>query len=295
MPQALGGECTEINQSGYLGMTDSSLITYKQQVLNDFNNRSNYENEFHRRAATRLVELAKLQSGQHVLDIATGTGLAAIAAAQIVGSTGCVLGTDFALGMLQKAQQKVEALGLTNTKFEEADADEQKLRESQLDAILCSSAIVYLTDIPSSLRQWHSALKAGGIVAFSCLAETSPSASVLFREAVQRYGIAIPNPNELLGTPERCFQMLEKIGLKEISVTAEQFGFYLQDAEVGWTGNAKSAFGLQNAEWSEEQLEQCKQEYFTEVNKASTEEGYWNDITMFFVTARRSSAAAAFG
>jgi ubiquinone/menaquinone biosynthesis C-methylase UbiE len=62
-------------------MTDLSLITYKQQVLNDFNNRSNYENEFHRRAATRLVELAQLQSGQYVLDIATGTGLAAIAAA----------------------------------------------------------------------------------------------------------------------------------------------------------------------------------------------------------------------
>jgi ubiquinone/menaquinone biosynthesis C-methylase UbiE len=87
--------------------------------------------------------------------------------------------------MLQQAQQKVKALGLTNIKFEEADADEQKLRESRFDAILCSSAIVYLTDIPSSLRQWHSALKPGGIVAFSCLAETSPSASILFREVVQ--------------------------------------------------------------------------------------------------------------
>lgn len=274
-------------------MTDSLLITYKQQVLNDFNSRSNYENEFHRRAATRLVELAKLQSGQHVLDIATGTGLAAIAAAQIVGSTGCVLGTDFALGMLQQAQQRVEALELTNIKFEEADADEQKLRQSEFDAILCSSAIVYLTNIPSSLCQWHSALKPGGIVAFSCLAETSPSASALFREVVQRYGITIPNPNELLGTPRRCCQILEEIGLREISVTTEQFGFYLQDAEAGWTGNAKSAFGFQNVEWSEEQLEQCKLEYFAEVNKASTEEGYWNDVTMFFVTARRSSTEAA--
>lgn len=273
-------------------MTESSLITYKQQVLNDFNNRSNYENEFHRQAATRLVELAKLQSGQHVLDIATGTGLAAIAAAQIVGSTGCVLGTDFALGMLQQAQQKVENLELINTKFEEADADEQKFQESQFDAILCSSAIVYFTDIPSSLRQWHSALKPGGIVAFSCLAETSPSASVLFRKVVQRYGIRIPNPNELLGTPERCCQILEETGLKEISVTTEQFGFYLQDAEAGWTGNAKSAFGVQNVGWTEEQLKRCKQEYFMEVNKVSAEEGYWNDVTMFFVTARRSSAAA---
>ncbi|MEM8780707.1 MAG: class I SAM-dependent methyltransferase [Cyanobacteria bacterium P01_G01_bin.49] len=88
----------------------TNLNAYKQQILNDFNNRPNYENEFHRRAATRLVELARLQSGQYVLDIATGTGLAAIAAAQVVGSTGRVLGTDFALGMLQQAQQKVQAL-----------------------------------------------------------------------------------------------------------------------------------------------------------------------------------------
>ncbi len=204
----------------------------------------------------------------------------------------CKLFNPHSLGMLQQAQQKVENLELINTKFEEADADEQKFQESQFDAILCSSAIVYFTDIPSSLRQWHSALKPGGIVAFSCLAETSPSASVLFRKVVQRYGIRIPNPNELLGTPERCCQILEETGLKEISVTTEQFGFYLQDAEAGWTGNAKSAFGVQNVGWTEEQLKRCKQEYFMEVNKVSAEEGYWNDVTMFFVTARRSSAAA---
>jgi len=274
-------------------MTYSSLNAYKQQILNDFNSRPNYETEFHKRAATRLVELAKLRSGQHVLDIATGTGLAAIAAAMVVGSTGRVSGTDFALGMLQQAQQKVEALGLTNIKFEEADADEQELEENQFDAILCSSAIVYLTDIPASLRRWHNALKPEGIVAFSCLAETSPTASVLFRTVVQRYGITIANPNKLLGTPQRCRQLLETIGFEDIEITTEQFGFYLQDASGTWTGNAKSAFGLQDVKWSKEQFEQCKQEYFTEINKASTEEGYWNDTTMFFVTARKSSGLAA--
>ncbi|WP_293342292.1 hypothetical protein [Microcoleus sp. CAWBG58] len=68
-------------------MTDS-LSAYKQQILNDFNNRPDYENEFHKRAATRLVELAKLRSHQQVLDIASGTGLAAIVAAQFVGARG---------------------------------------------------------------------------------------------------------------------------------------------------------------------------------------------------------------
>ena len=103
-------------------MTDS-LSAYKQQILNDFNNRRDYENEFHKQAATRLVELANLRSGQLVLDIATGTGLAAIAAAEAVGSAGNVLGTDFASGMLRQAQQKVADLALTNIEFEEADAE----------------------------------------------------------------------------------------------------------------------------------------------------------------------------
>lgn len=211
-------------------MAESSLSVYKQQILNDFNNRPNYENEFHRRAAALLVEWAKLQPGQQVLDVATGTGLAAIAAAQVVGSTaeslGCgsaspktfqeghVLGIDFDKGMLQQARQKVAATSLMNILFEEADASEQEFQESQFDVILCSSAIVYLTDIPKALRQWHNALQSGGVVAFSCLAESSPSASVLFREVVQRYGIAIPNPNEVLGTDQKCREMLQSIGFE---------------------------------------------------------------------------------
>ena len=64
-----------------------------------------------------------MRSGKLVLDIATGTGLAAIAAAEVVGSTGRVLGPDFASGMLRQAQQEITDLALTNIEFEEADAE----------------------------------------------------------------------------------------------------------------------------------------------------------------------------
>ncbi len=177
--------------------------------------------------------------------------------------------------------------------FEEADADEQEFQESQFDVILCSSAIVYLADIPKALRQWHNALQSGGVVAFSCLAESSPTASVLFREVVQRYGIAIPNPNEVLGTHQKCLQMLQSIGFERIEIATEQFGFYLKDAETGWAGNAKSAFGLQDVQWSEQQWEQCKQEYFAQFNATSTEQGFWNDITMFFVAGYKSQKSGS--
>jgi protein-L-isoaspartate O-methyltransferase len=55
--------------------------------------------------------------------------------------------------MLQQAREKVEALGLTNITFEQVDADEQELQESRFDAILCLSAIVYLTDIPTQMLE----------------------------------------------------------------------------------------------------------------------------------------------
>ncbi|NJM61305.1 MAG: class I SAM-dependent methyltransferase [Oscillatoriales cyanobacterium RU_3_3] len=267
-------------------MTDS-LSHFKQQILNDFNNRKSYENEFHKRAANRLVEVAKLRSNQQVLDVATGTGLVAAAAARIVGDAGRVLATDFAEGMLRQAKQKVAFLGLKNIELASADADEQEFQENQFDVILCSCAIVYFADIPQVLHRWYKALKPGGFIAFSCLAETSPTSSFLFREVVQKYGVAICNPNELLGTQQKCCRMLRSIGFENIEIAIEQFGFYLQDAEAAWNGNANSAFGLQEVHWSQQQLEQCKQEYLDAVKAAASEQDLWNDVTMFFVVGRK--------
>ncbi|MEG4211121.1 hypothetical protein [Microcoleus sp. S13_B4] len=59
-------------------MTDS-LSAYKRQTSKGFNNRPDYENEFHKQAASRLLKLAKVRSGKLVLDIAAGTSLVAIA------------------------------------------------------------------------------------------------------------------------------------------------------------------------------------------------------------------------
>ena len=267
-------------------MASSSLSDYKQTILNDFNNRRG-ASSFHKKFAPRLVELAKLKKGNTVLDVATGTGLAATAAAEMVGAKGSVLGTDFAVGALRQARLRAEASKLTNVRFEEADADNQVLLESQFDAILCSSAIVYFTDIPTVLQRWHKGLKAEGVAAFSCFQETSPSAGALFRKTVARYGISIPNPNQPLGTPERCRQAMRAAGFRDIEIVTEQFGSYLQDGERAWAGNANSAFGLQNATWPIETFEECKQEYLSAITAASGEKGYWNDMTAFFVIAHK--------
>lgn len=66
------------------------LNDYKQQVANLYSGRSsNYDNgDWHPRIAQRLVKYAQLNLRQQILDIATGTGMVAIEAAQIVGTEG---------------------------------------------------------------------------------------------------------------------------------------------------------------------------------------------------------------
>ncbi len=265
----------------------ADLNEYKQQVIADFNGRTNYDNEFRYRFADPLVKLAQLQKGQHVLDIATGTGIVAIAAAQIVGSEGKVVGVDISSGMLAQAQRKVEAAGLQNVELIEADADYLNFPNDSFDAILCSSAIAYLTDIPASLRQWYRFTKPGGIVAFSCLAQTAITASILFRSKAQKYGITIPNPNEILGTPEKCQNLLQSAGFQQIKIVTQQFGGYFTTAQHAWQANANSAYGFQVFQLAPDKLEQLKAEYIAQIEALATDPEFGNDFTTFFVLAHK--------
>ena len=69
-----------------------------------------------------------------------------------------------------------------------------------------------LSDIPTALHNWYRWLKKGGLVAFSCFSETAHTTSVVYRAVAQRNDIPMPNVNEILGTPEKCCQLLEEAG-----------------------------------------------------------------------------------
>ncbi|ARV62334.1 methyltransferase type 11 [Nostocales cyanobacterium HT-58-2] len=267
------------------------MKNYKQQLLKDFNSRTNYDQgRFYLPVANRLIEVAKLQSGQKILDIATGTGIVALAAAKRVGVEGNVIGVDISTGMLSHAKQKLAVEGLRNVEFLEADAENLTFTDNSFDIIFCSLAICYLTHIPTALHKWYCFLKQGGTVAFNAWAETAFPPSVLFREVAQRYDVKVPNPNEPLGTVKRCHKLLQEAGFKNLQVTQEQFGWYFtpdaKTAEELWKINSKNVFGYQVLQLSPEKLEQCKAEYISEVQAfPKTEQGVWCDAPIFFVVA----------
>lgn len=262
---------------------------YKQQLVNDFNSRTHYDQgRFYSAVGDRLIEFAQLQTGQTILDIATGTGIVALNAAKRVGVEGKVIGVDISPGMLSYAKQKLAAEGLNNIDFLEADAEKLTFTDNSFDVILCSLAICYLTDIPKALCQWHRFLKPGGVLAFNAWAETAFPPSALFRQVAERYGIKVPSPNEPLGTLEKCHKLLEEAGFKNIEVIQEQFGWYFtpdaQTAEELWIINSKNVFGYQVLQLLPYKLEQCKAEYVLEIQALPrTEQGVWCDASIFFV------------
>src|SRR5687767_4392228 len=95
-----------------------------QQIAASFDGRaSRYaESDWHRVSAQRLVDLCDLRPGARVLDAGTGTGFAALPAAERVGPDGHVLGVDVSEGMLHVARAAAAAAGHTNVELLRCDA-----------------------------------------------------------------------------------------------------------------------------------------------------------------------------
>ncbi|MGB3695727.1 MAG: methyltransferase domain-containing protein [Spirulinaceae cyanobacterium] len=107
-------------------MNKIDLHNYKQEIADLYTGRSEkYDSsDWHLNIANRLVEYGQVKLGQRVLDIATGTGHCAIAAAKLVGKKGKVIGVDISSGMLIQAENKAKQLKLNNLEFRLADAEE---------------------------------------------------------------------------------------------------------------------------------------------------------------------------
>ncbi|NEQ25977.1 MAG: methyltransferase domain-containing protein, partial [Microcoleus sp. SIO2G3] len=201
------------------------LDEFKQQVADMYSRRSSTydESDFHPLIAHHLIESAEIRNGQTILDIATGTGLVAIEAAQLVGFEGKVVGVDISTGLLNQAQRKIKAASLSNVELIEADAEVLSFPESSFDRVLCCSALPLFPNVPADLRLWHRFLKSDGLLGLCVFAETAFVTGVVLKSVAQRYGISLMF-NDLTGTEEKCCTLLWEAGFESVEVKTEQFG-----------------------------------------------------------------------
>ncbi len=270
-----------------------NLEMYKQEIADLYTGRSQtYDNSnWHLQIAHRLVEYGQVSSGQYILDIATGTGHVAISAAQLVGVEGKVIGIDISSGMLEQARHKTERLNLKNIEFQLADAELLNFATNSFDRVFCSSAFIWMSNLSAALRLWHNCLKPGGIIGFHAFADTAFISGVVTQKVAQKYGISFVN-NKPTGTVEKCQNLLQQAGFETIDIKVEQDGSYisLDEAKKMWLGVSHPTPGQYPPPLSQlslEQLAQAKAEFETELEALQTEQGVWNDITIFYVYGRK--------
>lgn len=270
------------------------MSEYKQQVIDFFNQRTAYdlEGDSHPSEANKLLEFVpNIQDGQTILDLATGTGLIAIAAAEKTVSTGSVIGVDISSGMLSQAKSKMSALGIENLELIEADIESINFSLEQFDVIFCCSAIMYATNIPSLLDSCYGWLKSGGHLAFSTSAKTAYWADIQVRVCQDLFGIDFPHILQPLWTPEKCQEVLKQSGFHNIEIESDRRGKYLVSDEYPVSFHVKKDHMMPKANplvnLTADQKEELQSAYQQAIDNMVTEEGLWSDRSLLFVKAQK--------
>lgn len=159
----------------------------------------------------RMVEDAQIKPGDKVLDVACGTGNAALLAVRKTGPTGEVIGIDISPNMVAKSNEKAKARGLANVKFEEMDAEKLTYKDNSFDAIVSQWGFMLFPDSHRSLLECYRVLKPGGRLSAMVMGRAENSyfvslaAAAAYRIAPETVAISEEGPSQFMFGPEGAF------------------------------------------------------------------------------------------
>ena len=216
----------------------------KDVIIRSFNARADtYDfSEYHRWLARRAVAEANVRTGMAVLDAAAGTGLAVREAARLIGYAGTFWAVDIAVKLLAVAQREAAAQGFTLNLLE-ADICDIPLPNASVDVVLCVSALAYVNDPAAAFSEWRRLLRPRGEVLFQTMAEGAVTASRVLRRVAAEFGVELTDPNESLGTEDRCRAALDRAGMDCLSLTRDVWSEALPTALAAWNTLRKSTVG----------------------------------------------------
>lgn len=279
-------------------MTDTpDPQTIKARITNTFDliaeGYDNPSQRFFPFAADYMMSLAQPKPGDRVLDIATGTGMAAIAAAQAISPDGRVQAIDLAKNMLSKAQRNVSKHALNNVDFHVMDAEQLEFRANYFDLISCAFGLFFFTDTAQALRSWLRVLKPGGRIIFTSFSQnTFQPLAGWFREAIEASGHPFPEPAwQRLVQAQQCQTLVEQAGYCHAQVTTKQMGYHLASEndwwEILWNSGFRGILNLLTAQ----QLADLRLQHLEQVAGMKTDDGIWLDVEVHYTQAEKPADA----
>ncbi|MBR0848432.1 methyltransferase domain-containing protein [Bradyrhizobium diazoefficiens] len=183
-----------------------------------------------------LLQAAGVAPGMSVLDVATGTGLAAAECLRAVGPTGHVVAADLSESMVEQARRRLGAA--PNVTFAREDGQALSFADGSFDALVCSLGLMFFPDPARGLSNFLRVLRPRGRAAASVLTVPERSYNGRINAVIARH---LPEIGEAtartfaLGDAARLRQLLESAGFRniEISKQAHRFALPSFDAYFG--------------------------------------------------------------
>lgn len=131
--------------------------------------------------AETVVRRAALRPDERVLDIGTGTGIAAAAAR---GEGRDITGIDAAPGMLEIARREVPGVA-----FVEMDFGSLRFEDATFDVVLAAHALLFATDQVAVLSEWRRVTRPRGRLSLSVPGPREVTPTAIYGEIYERWGV----------------------------------------------------------------------------------------------------------
>lgn len=172
----------------------------------------------------RLIELAGVEPGSRVLDVAAGLGEPTLTAARKVGADGRVVSSDISAEMLAFGRRRAEAEGIENIEYVESPGAALDFPPDSFDAAVSRWGIIFEPDGEGTAARVRGFLADGGRMAISSWGapERVPFLSVPMKTVMSLLDVPPPPPGTpgplSRPTPEAIGGLLEGGGFTDVEV-----------------------------------------------------------------------------
>jgi ubiquinone/menaquinone biosynthesis C-methylase UbiE len=185
-----------------------------------------------------LIERLQAQSGDKILDLASGTGEPALTLARQMEDI-TILGVDAAEGMIRVANQKVESEGLKNISFDTMPAESLTFDDNSFDRILCRFGVMLFEDSLQGLKEMYRVLKPGGRFSLAVWStpETMPTMHWSYKVMAPRLPEELHPPVAKvtsLGGPGVLEDLLYQAGFNNFEIETKTFEYEFASFDEYW-------------------------------------------------------------
>ncbi len=180
----------------------------------------------------RLMAAAGVGAGEHVLDVGCGNGEASRAAAT-AAADGSVLGVDLSSSMLERARQLAAAAGLSNVRFEQADAQVHPFEPGAFDVAISRFGTMFFADAVAAFSNIAGAVGPGGRIVMVAWRDAGDNEWIREIRGALDAGRGLPAPPAGMpgpfaqADPDHVRAVLSSVGLRNVELEAAEEPFWI--------------------------------------------------------------------